>query len=163
MAARNNPTRGAPSRNGTSRNAAPRRGSLLWLQGLGCGLLITLATPIALLAGLLLAPALLALVLDQAPGKPVARPLLLLGLAAMARPLVSLWSMGHGMDAALDLLGDATILVTSWGAQALAWLAMELGPVLIVLAMEAATAARAARLRAARRHYEEHWDLPPAA
>jgi hypothetical protein len=139
-----------------------RRGSLLWLQGLGCGLLLTLATPTALVAGVLLAPTVLALALDRAPGKPTARPLLLLGLAASVRPLATLWTTGHRMDVAMDVLGDSAILATAWVAQAIAWLAAELAPLFVVLAMEAAAAARAARLRAARRHYEEQWDVPPA-
>ena len=124
--------------------------------------MLTLATPTALVAGVLLAPTVLAMALDRAPGKPTARPLLLLGLAASVRPLATLWTTGHRMDVAMDVLGDSAILATAWVAQAIAWLAAELAPLFVVLAMEAAAAARAARLRAARRHYEEQWDVPPA-
>ena len=124
--------------------------------------MLTLATPTALVAGVLLAPTVLALALDRTPGKPTARPLLLLGLAASVRPLATLWTTGHRMDVAMDVLGNSAILATAWVAQAIAWLAAELAPLFVVLAMEAAAAARAARLRAARRHYEEQWDVPPA-
>jgi hypothetical protein len=143
---------------------AQRRGRTekwLWLQGLGCGLLLTLATPTAVLAGVLLAPALLAAALDRAPGRPVARPLLLIGLAGAARPLATLWWMGHHMATAWDLLSDPAVMAAAWGGQALLWLAMELGPLFAMLAAEAAVAARAAHLRASRRHYEEQWGLPP--
>ena len=134
-----------------------------WLQGLGCGLLLTLATPTALLAGVLLTPALVAYALDRAPGRPVARPLLLIGLAGAARPLASLWWMGNHMATALDLLGDTTIVAAAWGAQATLWLAIELGPLLATLVAEAVVAAQAARLRSTRRDYEEQWGVPPAA
>src|ERR1041384_3722306 len=46
----------------------PRQRSFVWLQGLLCGALATLATPTALLLGVLLAPAFLAIALDQAAG-----------------------------------------------------------------------------------------------
>jgi hypothetical protein len=151
------------ARRDVAARTSPKRGSLLWLLGLGCGLLMTMATPTALLGAVLLAPALVALVLDDARGKPTARPLILLGLAAAARPLATLWSLGNRMDAALELLGDPTILATAWGAQAATWLVVELAPLFITLALEAAAAARAVRLRAARKHYEEQWDVPPAA
>jgi hypothetical protein len=136
---------------------------MLWLQGLGCGLLATLATPIAVLAGLLLAPALMAMALDRAPQRPVARALLLIGLAASAQPLENLWALGHQMTTALDLLANPAVLARAWGAQALGWLVLELGPVLAILAVEATIAARRARLKATRRHYEEAWDVPPAS
>ena len=41
--------------------AKPRQRSMIWLQGLLCGAMVTLATPTALLLGVLLGPALLAI------------------------------------------------------------------------------------------------------
>ncbi len=43
----------------------PRQRSLVWLQGLLCGAMATLATPTALLLGVLLGPALLAILFDH--------------------------------------------------------------------------------------------------
>ena len=48
----------------------PRQHSLTWLQGLLCGAMVTLATPTALLLGVILGPALLAVLLDHEPGRP---------------------------------------------------------------------------------------------
>lgn len=138
---------------------AGKTGSTHWLLGLVCGLLLTLAAPIAVLAGLLLGPGLLALLLDTVPGKPTARPVLLLGLAASARPIDQLWRLGHGMDAALGLAADPSVLATAWAAQAAGWLVVEIAPLFIALVLEAAAKARGARLKAVRRQYEEAWDL----
>jgi len=136
-------------------------GSLLWLQGLSCGALATLATPTAVVAGILLAPGLLSVVMDQAPGKPTARSVMLFGLAATVQPLATLWRTGHHMGTALDIAGDSTVLATAWAAQGGAWLLCELTPLIITLSIEAVSRSRAARLRAARAAYEEQWGLPP--
>jgi hypothetical protein len=140
---------------------AAKQGSLLWLAGLGCGALMTLATPTAVVAGILLAPGLLSVVMDQSPGKPTARSVILFGLAATVPPLAALWRTGHHMGTALDLAGDSTVLATAWAAQGGAWLLCELTPLIVTLVMEAVSRSRAARLRAARAGYEEQWGLPP--
>ena len=57
-----------------------RQRSFVWLQGLLCGALATLATPTALLLGVLLAPALLAIALDQDAGRPRARSIALFSM-----------------------------------------------------------------------------------
>jgi hypothetical protein len=137
-------------------------GSLLWLQGLACGAVATLATPTFVLAGLLLAPAFVSVLMDQSRGKSTARCVVLFGLAATLQPLANLWRAGHTLGNALDMAGDATTLATAWAAQGAAWLLCELGPLLIALVMEAASGARAARLRASRAGFEEQWGLPPA-
>ena len=138
-----------------------RLGSLLWLAGLGCGALATLATPIAVLGGCLLAPGLLALLVDQVPGKPTARSVMLFGLAAAVQPMVSLWRSGHRMSAALDMAADVSVLGTAWVAQGGVWMLCELAPVVLALAMEALSQARAARLRTERTGHQEQWGLPP--
>jgi hypothetical protein len=139
---------------------APRKpGSTLWLQGLACGALVTLAPPTAVLGGVLLVPSVFALLLDPARGKPSARPVVLLGLAASLAPIGKLWRVGHTMDVAWSLASDPSVLATAWVAQAAAWLVVEIAPLFIVLALEAAAKARAMRLRAARRRFEEEWEL----
>jgi hypothetical protein len=128
----------------------------------GCGVVGTLATPTALLLGVLLCPLVLALVLDRRPDRPAARPLLLCGLAATMHPLFRLWRDGHTLEIAVALLMDAGVLATAWAAQAAGWLAAELTPLLVALTLEARSQARAARLRADRVRYEAEWDIPPA-
>src|ERR1700753_3961609 len=84
----------------------PRPHSLVWLQGLLCGALATLATPTALLLGVLLGPALLAVAFDSEPGRPVGRSVALFSMAASVRPLKTLWMSGHTMPVAAGLVGD---------------------------------------------------------
>ncbi len=138
-----------------------RRRSYGWLLGMGCGALATLATPTAVLAGLLLAPALMAWLLDPTPQRAVARPMLLCGLAASLRPLLALWQGGHGMAASLELAGDVPTLGLAWAAQGLAWLVGELAPLAVGLVQAARDRARIARLRAERARLEQEWGLKP--
>jgi hypothetical protein len=139
--------------------AGSKLGSLLWLQGLACGAVATLATPTFILGGLLLA--LVSVVVDRSHGKSTARAVVLFGLAATVQPLVDLWHAGHTISIALDMVSDTTTLATAWAAQGGAWLLCELGPLIIELVMDAVSGAKAARLRAARAVYEEQWGLQP--
>jgi hypothetical protein len=143
--------------------AKPRSGlSGMWILGLACGLLATLATPTAILAGLLLAPGALAWLFDREPGRPAARPVLLCGMAAAIHPLVSLWTLGQTVPNALALAGDLSSLALAWAAQASGWLASEVVPLAATLLAEAGARARARRLRNERTALEEEWGLPPA-
>src|ERR1700723_979288 len=90
-------------------SAPPRQHSMVWLQGLLCGALVTLAPSTALLLGVLLGPALLAMVLDRQPGRPRARSIALCSVAASIDPLRILWVAGHGMATATALLGDLRV------------------------------------------------------
>ena len=138
--------------------ATPR--SLVWLQGLLCGALVTLATPTALLAGALLAPAGLAYRLDHQPGRPVARVVLVCALAGTVHPLRTLWGGGHGMQLAVAMLGDVWVWIPAWAAAGGGWLLAELAPLGIRLALELTASARTARLRAQRSRLESEWGLP---
>jgi len=142
----------------------PRQHSLVWLQGLLCGALVTLATPTALLLGVLLAPALVALLFDREPGRPRARSISLCGLAMTIEPLRTLWTTDHSMATATALLADLRIVGTAWGAAAAGWLLVEVTPIAVRAALEAMGIARAARLRAERARLVEAWGLeePPA-
>lgn len=140
-----------------------RRGSRVWLLGMGCGALATLATPTAVLGGLLLAPSLAAWALDPTPERRLARPILFCGLAATLRPLLALWTGGQTMAASLTLAGDLQTLGLAWAAQASAWLAGELAPLAVGLVQAARNRAQVARLRAERARLEEEWGLPPPA
>jgi len=134
-------------------------GSLTWLQGLACGALAALAPSMAFLAGMLLAPGLLALAFDREPGKPVARAVILFALAACVTPLRAAWDSGQGLDSAVAQLTDPRVIGTVWSAAGAGWLLTQLAPVAIALALEAASMARASRLRAERDKLAEEWGL----
>jgi hypothetical protein len=140
-----------------------RQHSMVWLQGLLCGAMATLALPTALLMGVLLGPALLALVFDRQPGRPKARSVALFGMAASVDPLRSLWVAGHSISAAAALLGDPRVLGTAWTAAAAGWLLAEVAPIAVRATLEAFSVSRTARLRASRARLAEEWGLDKAA
>jgi len=144
--------------------ARPGRGlgSAVWLQGLACGAVIALATPTAVLGGLLLAPGIGVLLLEPHAGRLAARVALLCGVAAAAAPMAALWQAGLGVSGAMAAASDPTVLAGCWAAQAAGWLLAQLAPVLLRLAFDARAAAAAARLRAERARYESEWEIPPA-
>ena len=123
-------------------------------------MLAALATPTALLMGVLLAPGLLAVALDRAPGRPIARTLLLWGLSTTVGPLMTLWKAGHTMEAAFSLAFDPATLAWSWAAAGGGWLLTQLLPVLIRLALESAALSRKLRVRGLRARCAEEWGLP---
>jgi hypothetical protein len=135
----------------------PRRHSLAWLQGLGCGAVVALIPAMALLLGALLLPGVLAILYDRQGGRPVARTVLLCGTAATIAPVLTLWRADNTMDACLVLLGDLGVVGTAWSAAAAGWILAELAPVATLVVMEAFTQTRAARLRAAREKLAADW------
>lgn len=143
------------------RPAAKPGRSLVWLQGLACGALATLATPLAVLLGVLLLPGLCVLLIDRMPGKPVARTMLLCGAAASVFPAWRLWDHGLTMENSLDLLSDVLTLGLAWAATAAGWLLAEVAPIGVHLVLEGTARQREGELRAARARYEAEWGLPP--
>ncbi len=145
---------------GSGRSAPPpRQHSLVWLQGLLCGAMVTLATPTALLLGVTLGPALLAILLDREPGRPRARSIALCSMAAAVDPLRTLWTAGHTMATATALAGDARIVGIAWSAAAAGWLLAEILPIGIRAVLETLSLARAVRLRLERERLVEAWGL----
>jgi hypothetical protein len=136
-----------------------RQHSLVWLQGLLCGALAMLAPPTALLIGVLLGPAVLALMFDRQPGNPRARSIALFGMAASVDPLRTLWVSGHSMQVAVALLGDLHVLGTAWAAAFAGWLLAEAAPVAVQATLEALSTWRAAQLRASRTRLADEWGL----
>jgi hypothetical protein len=136
-----------------------RSNALMWVQGLACGGLVAVLPPVALLLGVLLGPALLALYLDHQAGKPIARSVLLCTLAACVKPVRTLWAAGHGVGASIALATDADVVCTAWAAAAAGWLLAELAPVAVRVVLETLSLSQAVRLRAARAALAEEWGL----
>ena len=141
----------------------PRQHSFIWLQGLLCGAVITLATPTALVLGVLLCPAFVALLLDSQPGRPKGRCVALFAMAASVDPLRTLWASGHSMAMASSLATNLHVVGVAWSAAAGGWLLAEAAPILIRAVLEAVMISRGARLRAARAHLVAEWGLDPAS
>ena len=141
--------------------SARRAGSLRWLQGMGCGLVLAVSPSTLLLLGGLMAPLVPALLSDGARGRPVARSVALFGAALSIGPVLRLWREGDSTANALALLGDVGVLGTAWAACAVGWLLAELAPVLVRVALDRNDHAQEAALLAARRRIEERWGVPP--
>jgi hypothetical protein len=159
----------AKARAGASGNAGARKRSggkhhsLVWVQGLACGALVALAPSLALMIGILLGPGIIALAFDSDPGKPVARTVLLCGIAACVDPIRTLWGAGHGLDMTMALVSDLGTVGTAWSAAAAGWLLAELAPIVVRAVLEASSFARAAQIRAARAKLADEWGLPAPA
>ena len=146
-----------------ARNAHSAGGGLRLAQGLGCGLAVAFAPPTALLATVLLAPGVLALVLDYSTGQAEARAVLLCGLAAAVQPLLVLWRTGHLLPTALGMIGDLDVVGPAWAAAAGGWLLVQLAPLAVQLVLDTASRRRAAALRARRQALATEWGLDPSA
>jgi hypothetical protein len=134
-----------------------RQRSFVWLQGLLCGAVATLATPTALLLGVLLAPALLAVAFDRDAGRPRARSIALFSMAASVGPLRTLWISGHTLSTALTLLTDVRVVGTAWCAAAVGWLLTEMMPFAVRALLDALSIARKTRLETERARLAEAW------
>jgi hypothetical protein len=137
-----------------------RRGSGRWLQGLVCGAVVTLATPTALLGGVLLLPAIIVYFLEDDDGRPTVRAVLLFGLAGALRPMIALWSGGHTVAISMSLLSDIAVPALAWSAQGAGWLLAQLIPLLVRVTLEAHNRVEIAKLRAERGKLAKQWGLP---
>ncbi len=138
--------------------AAPKR-SLLWAQGLVCGVLLTFAAPTCLALGVLLAPAIACAAAERAPGGGATRGVALAGGAASFGTLWRLWQSGDRMDEAFALLSDPVVLVLAWGAAACAWAACQVLPVVIRATWDIREAARARAIEAELARCRAEWDM----
>jgi hypothetical protein len=134
----------------------------IWLLGMACGVATAFAPAYAVMATILLAPALLAAAADATPGRASARPVLVLGAASAIAPLGHLWSSGPFVANAFALARDPHTLALAWSTQGATWLAAEAVPAVLRLLLDGRARSRAAALRRARRALEEEWAIPPA-
>lgn len=142
-------------------DAAPARGGKSWMLGVLCGLGAAVAPGPMVLLAIVMVPGVLAWLADRLDGKPVARGVLMVGVAGAIGPQVDLWSAGGSMAAALDLSFHMRAIGFAWATQGVAWIVAELAPVIIRVALDAAAAARAAGLRRDRARLEEEWGFGP--
>ena len=142
------------------RQAAPAaKGSMLWIQGLACGALLTFATPTALVLATLLAPAFACTLGEKRAAQGSGRAVALCCAAASLSPVWRLWMLNDSMDAALDLLSNPFILVPAWGAGACAWALCQVMPVILRTIWDAQETARARAIQSELARTREEWDL----
>ena len=122
-----------------------------------CGIAAAMMPGAAVLLAVLLAPGLVVLLVDQQPGRPIGRAVIVCGLAGSVPPLSAAWSAGLGLDTAAAVMGDMNAVGIAWLAAAAGWLLAELLPLGIRIGLDATSAARAVRLRAARAKLAADW------
>lgn len=132
----------------------------MWLQGMACGGMAALAPVATSQVLMLLAPGLVFLILDEQEGKPVARAMLMFGLAASTEPIRSAWITGSELG--WDRVMDTQAIMMAWLAAAIGWLLANALPVLIGLAVDASHQARAEALRDTRATLVRDWGLDGA-
>ena len=150
-------------RSGLHAQAQAGSRSAIWLSGLACGALVAIAPGVATVAAGLLAPGLLALRLDNEPGRPVARTVLTCGLTGCVHPVMTLWNMGQTFSTAVAIVTDPGTIVLAWSLAAGGWLMAQGAPLLVRAALEAAALARTAKLRTMRTRIAEAWGLDQPA
>jgi hypothetical protein len=138
---------------------AKSKPSMLWVQGLASGALLTFAGPMALALAVLLAPAIACAIGERTTNHAMARAVALCCAAAAVSPLWHLWMLGGHMDAAFAILSDTNTVVLAWGAGACAWALCQVLPVLIRTGWDIREAARARALEAEIARCREEWDL----
>jgi len=131
---------------------------LVLLHGLACGGMAALAPATMAHLVLLLAPGLVMLVTERRPGRPIARGMLLFGLAGSVEPMRVFWVAGS----AVDPLWDGSSVALAWGLAAFGWLLALAVPALVEIVVIAAHRARAETLRATRDELTRIWGLDDA-
>ncbi len=151
--------RAKAAKGGQGHDRQARGGAFGWLGGMICGAVLAFAAPVALLAGVLLAPALVAAVLDTTQGRPVARTVALAGTSLTLGPVWRLLLTDRSLASALEILADPVVPLLAWLAGACGWAACELLPVVLRAAADMRAAAQLAGLQAEAAALREGWDL----
>lgn len=137
---------------------APGR-SMLWVQGLACGLLLAMAAPLALVLGVALAPSLLWAAFAPASAQGTGRVMLVYAVAALAPFTTTLWDVAQSWPAAQMLLEGMRVPALAWAAQGGGWLLGQVAPLVARMVLDARVGVRAARLREARERLRAEWGM----
>ena len=98
---------------------------MVWVQGAAAGGLIAASPGIGLLVCVMVCPAFAYALFEDAKNKPVARAMLLCGLAPTLSSVRSLWEQGGSIADASDILSDPANPLTSWLCCFGGWLVCE--------------------------------------
>jgi hypothetical protein len=141
------------------RQGAGRHGSVTWLMGMACGAILAFATPTALLAGVLMAPAILVSLLDAYPGRATTRAVFVATAGPAFGPIWHLNAGGATLALTVDMLCEPTVLCPAWLAGGCAWAVCECLPILLRGAADRLATARAAALLEEAKTLRAAWDL----
>ena len=134
-------------------------GPMTWLMGMACGAVLAFATPTAILAGVLLAPAILVAVFDGAPGRGTTRVVFVAVAGLAFGPVWHLNASGPTIGSALEMLFEPSVLCPAWLAGACSWAVCEFLPLILLAAANRAATARIASLLEEAKALKAAWDL----
>lgn len=134
-------------------------GSKMWMQGLGCGALLTFAAPTALMLGVLLAPAVLCLVVEPGPDRGQPRAVALGCAAASFGPVWHLWLAGDTLAQTFASLADLQTIILAWGAGACAWALCQVLPVVVRSGWDMAAGKKIREIEAELAQCQKDWRL----
>ncbi len=134
-------------------------GFVVLLLALAGGVLIALASDIALPVANQLLPGLLALPFDRSPGCGVARAILLFQLAACVQPILDAWYRCDGIDGCMTELASWPAIFPAWLAAAAAWLLTQILPLGLKMLDDYRMDRRRQALADKRRSLVEEWGL----
>jgi hypothetical protein len=120
---------------------------------------LAFATPTAVLASVLLAPAILVALLDNYPGRATTRAVFVATAGPAFGPIWHLNAGGATIGLALDMLCEPNVLCPAWLAGACAWAVCECLPILLRGAADRLATARAAALLEEAKTLRAEWDL----
>jgi hypothetical protein len=136
---------------------AKTKGSLLWLQGLVCGAILTFAPASAVLLGVLLAPAFACMAADIEPGRGTTRAVTLACMAGALAPVWHLWMAHDRMEEAILVLCDPLSLTLAWGGGAIAWALCQILPVFLGAVWSVRETIRSHAIDAELKRLREEW------
>jgi hypothetical protein len=131
----------------------------MWLQGLACGALLAFAPAMALLLGVLLAPAIACFAADMEQGRGATRSVAIACVAGALSPAWHLWLAGNAFGVAITLLCDPLTLVLAWGAGACAWALCQVVPALLQSLWSVRETLRTHKIEAEMKRIREEWHL----
>ncbi len=150
---------GKPGARATVR-AAPQRRMPLGTQILIAAffaLLLVAALPTALMLTLALLPAFVAMITDRSPMRSATISIGALNLAGTWPFLLKLWTTGHTVVNAMQIVLDPTVWLVIYAAAGVGWLLYVSFPALVSACMAIFAGRRLAQLRAQQQQLVEEW------
>jgi hypothetical protein len=138
---------------------AKTKASAMWLQGLACGAMLAFAPAMALLLGVLLAPAIASFAADLEKGRGATRAVAIACVAGALSPAWHLWLANDQLAVAIALLCDPLNLLLAWGGGACAWALCQVVPAVLKSVWSVSEALRAHKIEAEMKKIREEWHL----
>ena len=136
---------------------------MTWLMGMATGAVLAFATPTAILACGLMAPAILVAFFDSQPGRATTRVVFVAVAGLAFGPVWHLNASGATIASALEMLCEPAVLCPAWLVGACSWGVCEFLPLLLLSAANRAATARIAALLEEAKVLQAEWDLEDRA